>query len=52
MLGQWALGTNSLGQPEEISGVVPAPAYCVVWIVETEITTAQVEITTVVETIQ
>lgn len=51
MLGQWALGANSIGQPEEISSV-STPAYCIVWITEGEIVAAQVEVTMVVESNQ
>jgi len=47
MLGQWALGTNSLGQPEEISGVAPAPAECYVWITASDFAIVIVEITSV-----
>jgi hypothetical protein len=47
MLGQWALGTNSIGQPEELSSAAPAPAECYVWITASDSTTVIVEITSV-----
>lgn len=40
MFGQWALGSNPLGEPEEFSSAQPVPVTCSVWFVETENTEA------------
>jgi hypothetical protein len=40
MFGQWALGSNSLGEPEEFVTVAPIATVCTVWIVSEENTEA------------
>jgi hypothetical protein len=49
MFGQWALGTSPIGEPEELSSVVPTPADCIVWITTSENSDVMVEVTTVTE---
>ena len=41
MFGQWALGAEPLGEPEEVVSVQPVPTVCTVWIVSEPGTEAQ-----------
>jgi hypothetical protein len=49
MFGQWCLGAQPLGEPEEFATIAPVPAQAFVWFTIVEATISLVETSTNLE---